>query len=294
MDHIICINQNSFPASNSQIGQELLQDALQGALQLQEGSDRFFFYLDSNGESLYDFNIAENYTYEKFCEDCDDVDMAVFLSEVEDKSPALDSLSDDQLEEMSSYSFYVKDRGVDRFPDVYALAWAVSGYLLSINTDHCWSQLEIHIARVDGSGVYIDEDLKLKNISKYNHGVNHFNQLHEIDIVQLLDPHLVTESLKLWFEKLSAENKTRVVDKLRLAYDKEFQGGEPLFKTLNNCDGLREIRFSAYSGGAIRILFKHIQDSRQILLVGFIKYSNSGGYEQAIVEANNSFSKLIS
>lgn len=293
MDHIICINQNSFPASNSQLGQELLEDALQGALELQEGSDRFFFYLDSNGESLYDFNIAENYTYEQFCEDCD-VDMAVFLSEVEDKSPALDNLSDDQLEEMSSYSFYVKDRGVDRFPDVYALAWAVSGYLLSINTNQCWNPLEIDIARVDSSGGYIDEDLKLKNISTFDHGVNHFNQLHEIDIVQLLDPHFVTESLILWFEKLSAENRSRVVDKLRLACGKEFQGGEPLFKTLNGGDGLREIRFSAYAGGAIRILFKHMHDSKQALLVGFIKYSNSGGYEQAIIEAKDSFSKLIS
>jgi hypothetical protein len=59
-----------------------------------------------------------------------------------------------------------------------------------------------------------------------------------------------------------------------------------LFDNLENADGLREIRISAYPGGAIRILFKALANSRQAILVGFIKKNDNEGYSVNIDKAN--------
>ncbi|BCA99395.1 hypothetical protein ATCC19606_17310 [Acinetobacter baumannii] len=90
------------------------------------------------------------------------------------------------------------------------------------------------------------------------------------DIDELVQPNILSEILKNWYNNdLSRENKHRVLEKLKLACERNFQGGEPLFKSLE--DGFREIRFDAHNGGAIRILFKNIKDNSHALLVGFIK-----------------------
>ncbi|PST93654.1 hypothetical protein C9I86_05740 [Photobacterium sp. NCIMB 13483] len=293
MDHVICINQNSFPAVNSIQGAQLFDDSLQGVLELQDGGqDRFLFYLDTNSGDLSNFEIAPNFTYGQFIEDCPDQDLAVFLSEVEDKCPALDSLSEEQQDEMTAHDFYIPNEPVGNYPDVYSMAWSLSGYLLSINTGGCWTNDQISIARSDGEGRFVDEILNLRNISSQNHGIIHYNALNEIDLESIASPHLISESLLTWFNSQTTENKIRIVDKIRLSCNREFQGSKPLFETLTNGNGLREIRFSAYAGGAIRILFKHFQNHQQALLVGFIKHSDSEGYTAAMRQADDIYNNL--
>lgn len=55
---------------------------------------------------------------------------------------------------------------------------------------------------------------------------------------------------------------------------------------------IREIRFSAYPGGAIRILFKAAGNTQQAILLGFIKKSDAEGYLQNISEAKVILDKL--
>lgn len=285
MDHLICINKNSFPAENILIGTQLFNDALQGVLELQNTHDRFLFFLDVNEGNFFDFKISEDLTCGQFADECDP-DLASFLFEVDDKSPALDNLSDEQIEEMAESNFYVPDEAADQYTDDYALTWAVSGYLLSISTNERWDQKEIIIARADDQGRYVNDNLTLKNISNQNHGLEHYKMLHDIDLEKIISPHIISQSLLSWFAEQTSENKVRIIDKVRLAYDRGFQGGEPLFKTLTNANGIREIRMSAYAGGAIRILFKRLEQHQQILLVGFIKHGNSEGYTEAIKQSN--------
>lgn len=292
MEHIICINQNSFPANNIPDGKKFFEDALQGILQLQNGSDRFLFYLDCNNGGLYDFILSKNYTYEQFIDDCEDNDLALFLSEVEDKSPALDNLTKEQIDEMSAYNFYVPNQGIDNHPDVYALCWAVSGYLLSIQSHERWSESDIIIARADEQGRYIQETLSIKNISTISHGNIHYQAIYDVDLETILSPHTISQTLISWFNIQTPENRLRITDKLKLACSRQFQGSEPLFKSLKNSNGLREIRIPAYSGGAIRILFKNIQHQCQALLVGFIKHSDNEGYDVAMKQANILFDNL--
>ncbi|HAV6239100.1 TPA: hypothetical protein JI313_18865, partial [Acinetobacter baumannii] len=252
MDHTICINSNSFPASCLDQGMILFEDAIQGVLQLYRDKDRFFFFLDSNNGGLFDFKISEDLTYEQFIEKCGDNDLQTFLYEIEDKSPALDYLNEEQLDKIVEYKFFVDNEPYHEQPDVFGLAWVISGILLSINTDKCWSNSEVIIRRLDEqTGVPVEDTLSLKNISTLDHGIEHFNLMNVQDIDELVQPNILSEILKNWYNNdLSRENKHRVLEKLKLACERNFQGGEPLFKSLE--DGFREIRFDAHNGGAIR------------------------------------------
>lgn len=292
MDHVICINTNSLPASDAYIGNELFADAIQGVLALNSGSDNFTFYLDCNSGTLNELEISNGYTYQDFIDAEVDQDIKLFLYEIEDKSPALDSLTEEQIEELTEFSYYIPNQPLDENTDVFGLAWMLSGYLLSINTQDKWNQSTIDICRYDENGQFVNEPLMLRNISSQDHGNTHYQTLNQLDIRGLIGKHKITDKLLAWFDELSKENQLRVADKLTLSCRRNFQGGKPLFETLEDEDGIREIRISAYTGGAIRILFKHLKEEQQAILCGFIKKSNNEGYKAALKIAHDEFSKL--
>ncbi len=66
MEHVICINTNSFPALTAEHGHSLLLDAIYGVLELNVDNDKFVFCLDSNGGTLSDLVISEGYHYSDF------------------------------------------------------------------------------------------------------------------------------------------------------------------------------------------------------------------------------------
>lgn len=291
MDHSICINKNSFTSNDKDLVHTLFDDAIQGILELQSGSDRFLFYLDCNKGTLYDFQLTDNYTFEDFIEETKDVDLVSFLSEVIDKSPALDNFSDEEIEELASYSFYIKDRAIDSYPDVYGLNLLISGYLLSINTEQIWSDPSININKADQKGQEIQESFHIKQISSYDHGVFH-TQSVQLSIEDMITPHKPSSNFIEWFDEQTKENQHRIRDKLRIAKEQEFFGGEPFFKKLDNAKGLWEIRFFAHPGGCIRILYKDFDEAQKIILVGFIKKSSKEGYDTNIDRANDLYDKL--
>ena len=293
MDLPICINSNSFPASSHQQGDELMLAALQGVLQLVEGNERVLFYYDSNEQPLLDLQLAQNYTYEDFRESCNDVDLQAFLYEVEDKSPALDALTDAQFEEIAEYDLYIPDQPLDSHRDVYALAWILNGYLLSLATDERWSKPEVQATQQGEQGQYKDEFVTLKNISCINHGQYFFAANAKIDFAEVISPHSMSNELQEWISQQSKENQQIILNKLKLAVARSFQGGGPLFKSLITSGSLREIRFSAFSGGAIRILFSHYYDTNYLLLNGFIKHDDNEGYKQNIALAEEILTNFI-
>src|SRR5690554_2999211 len=278
MDLIFCINTNSFPAESQQSGQVLFDDAIQGVLALTgDGQARCQFYYDSNAEPLSALELSKGFTYEDFL-GASEPDLQLFLLEVEDKSPALDALTEDQIDEMAAYSFYQPGQAMDPLPDVYALAWVTSGYLLSLATEPKWCKESIKVCKADERGRFVDDFLLLKNIAQKEHGKHHADQLHAIDLGVILSGHLVSDEFVEWFAQLEAANQKIVAEKLKLAVEKRFQGGKPLFDSLHNSDALREIRCSAFSGGAIRMLFKHHENANYVVLLGFIKHSDNEGY----------------
>lgn len=291
MDHTICINKNSFTLNDKDLVHNLFDDAIQGVLELQSGSDRFLFYLDCDKGTLYDFQLTDNYTFEDFISETNDVDLASFLSEVIDKSPALDNFSDEEIEELASYSFYIKDRAIDPYPDVYGLNLLISGYLLSINTEKIWSAPSITISKSDQKGQEIRESFQIKQISSYDHGAFHTQNV-QLSIKDIISPHEISANFTEWFNEQTKENQHRIKDKLRIAKEQEFFGTEPLFKKLDDAKDLWEIRFFAHAGGCIRILYKDFDEPKKMILVGFIKKSNREGYDTNITRANNLYDTL--
>lgn len=287
MEHLVCLNTNSFPARSSEDGCKLFEDTLQGLLRLNTGGDRFTLFIDSVYPSLLDFPISENFTYSDFLTKLSndhEHDLLFFLTELEDKSPALDYVDDDIFEQMAEYNFYIPDCAVLKYPDILSLSFFLDAVLLSIDTGSPWDASKISIARtVDGE--YINEILSINHISRAGHGEEIFDSYTKIDIRAICEPHHITPDFSAWFDQLGDENRQRVAEKLRLACERGFSGGKPLFDTLVDADGIREVRLSAYPGGAVRILFKAIQNARQAILLGFIKKSDNEGYKNNIEKA---------
>jgi phage-related protein len=296
MDHIVCLNSNSFPAANSTVAYELFNDSLQGLLALNTGADRYILYHDSaNSQQLDKFELAQELTYSDFKDKLisqGEQDLFLFLSEIEDKSPAIDYLSEDVLGDLATYSFYMPKYAVVNNPDVFGISWFLHAVLLSIPTDEQWNNHKIAIARID-DGQYIDEKLTIKNIAKCVHGQLLYEEINQVNIREVCDECFLTEDFVSWYEEQTDDNRIRVRDKLKLSCERGFNGGEPLFKNLHNGDGLREIRFSAYPGGAIRVLFKALGDSTYAILVGFVKKTNNEGYASNITRAIELFNARV-
>ena len=294
MDHAVCINQKSFPGADRDQANELFHDSIQGLLNLNGGNDRYILYLDSNQRALDDFELAVDFSYSNFKDglrNSGEIDLFSFLSEIEDKSPALDHVSEEILNEMADYIFFMPGCGAEQEDDVFGLAWYLSAILLSIRTHERWNSIRLSISRTE-NGQYIDEELWLDNISCARHGLELKAERNSLDFTQLCVEHELTENFEKWVSELSVENKQRVYAKLKLSCERNFQGGKPLFDTLENANGLREIRLSAYPGGAIRILFKSLGGVRQAILVGFIKKDDNECYVENIAKANELYNLI--
>ncbi len=292
----MCLNPNSFPAASAEQAYQLFEDSWQGVLALYQSGDRYLLYLDTlSNDNLYDFCLAESFTYDDFLNRLmmrGERDLYSFLTQLEDKSPALDHLDAETLDDIASYSFYMPDHPVPKHADTFSLAYFLDAILLSINTTPQWANHQVTIARVADDGRYIDEKLALHHIATRTHGQQLFQQFSQDDIKAVCAHAVMTAEFVTWYQALIAENKRRVLDKCKLACERHFQGAKPLFDSLTNSDGIREIRFSAYSGGAIRILFKAMSDTKHAILLGFIKKSNSEGYDENIPKAEKLFREL--
>ncbi|MCP4138505.1 MAG: hypothetical protein GY754_46535 [bacterium] len=301
MDHNIFLNQHSMPADNKAEAYSMLQEACLGILELRTGDeDRFFLYYDDiQNNSLKDCVLAQGYTYNDFLSELEqnEQDLALSLMEMDDKSPALNFLETEQKEIFDKfflYEYYLPNTAYNENMYILGIAWLLQASLLSLPTATIWDASRVIIACSQDESLH--EQYSLHNIARYEHGVEwrkEWEQLSEKTLEELLQNCRITERFTTWYNELSSENSYRVRSKLQLANEKNFQGGEPLFKNLKDTDGMREIRFSAYPGGAIRVLIGGLPDQQQAILVGFIKKSDDEGYTENIKRAAEEWKTLL-
>lgn len=288
MDHNFVLNTLSLPATSAQIAFDLLLDSMKGLIAVGTPDDRRALYTDQQPD-IGSCVIAPDTTWRDFLAQLDQIDeqdLQLALYEIEDKTPMLDFVSDEQFNKIASSAYYFPDEAYTGSIDILALAWELDATLLSIATAEKWHASEIAFAEFS-----IDKHSTapswLRNLSCREHGFALNKRLFALLNQSLKDTFASCEfsaDFLEWVNGLAADLQTRIRIKLALAESKQFQGGKPLFDTLtgNDAAGLREIRFSAVQGGAVRILFDFLPVGKPAILVGWIKKSNSDGYPSAI------------
>lgn len=291
------------PANSKEEAYQMLVGAFQGMLATSPNdNDRFTLYYDDKDSNPIDnCELANNYYYRNFLTELQqhgEQDLLLFLHEIEDKSPAIDYLYNENEElfnELSTCSFYLPSRGLDGGMDSLGITWLLNASLLSLPTDPIWRNNEVLIEKLDRN--FTKEALSIPNVSKKYHGL----ELRSALLKSIEEPLNVlcpscnfSDQFVEWIDSLDNTNRIKVREKLRYAEHRNFSGGLPLFKTLKEADGIRELRMPAFPGGSIRILFGALENHRQALLVGFIKKSDTEGYDKCIPIAKNLWNSLKS
>jgi hypothetical protein len=286
MDHTFVFNTSSLPANNPNQAFDLLRSSMKGMLAVGQEGDRYAIYCDGV-PNLGALSIAESYTYNDFLHGLvkgGENDLAVALFEIVDKSPMIENITNEVLEQAASSSFYFDDEPYSGSIDFLAVAWELDAVLLSLATSEKWESEQIRFAQYT-EGLPSDGPSYIQNISSEQHGINIRGQYERIQaaaVGELYHNCVFSADFNRWNDELPEDLKARVGSKLALASGRNFQGGKPLFDTLDNADGMREMRFSAVQGGAVRILFGSLSSGKQAVLVGFIKKSDTEGYAEAI------------
>lgn len=288
MHNNFVLNHLSLPAADKDLAHTMLLNTMRGMLAYGEYGDSFSIYSDGKNK-IFDFEISPGYKYEDFVfslEDIGEEDLQLALLEISDKTPMLDFLNAEQFDAISESAFYFPDEAYSTTIDILGVAWELDAVLLSLNTSAKWSESEVRFAKYSTEPMlgfsYID------NISKKEHGIS-FNEerksLTEKTFAESFPICKFSDAFLDWHSGLAELLKIRVKEKISLAVGKNFSGGKPLFDSLSDADGMREIRFSNIEGGAVRIIFKDTSDKKHAILCGFIKKSNAEGYDQAIIDA---------
>lgn len=295
MDHIFVLNTLSFPATDAANATDLFIDAARGMLHVGANDDRYALYADVT-PSLSGFILAPDFSYNDFLDELGrqgEQDLLVALLEISDKSPALDFLTDNEIDELARDCYYFPGDPYNGSIDMIALAWQLDAILLSIATADRWRNNQVEFAKyVEGSPA--TDTSFLNNVSCLAHGkkLGEVFSGKERSLIEQFPACRFSEPFLQWERELPADLRRRVSAKFALANARQFQGGEPLFKTLNDADGIREMRFSAVQGGAVRILLSRLPNDRQAILVGFVKKSNSEGYSEAIPTARDLLNEM--
>lgn len=294
MEHNFVFNTLSFPATSKEDAYRLLVDSAKGMLAIRSDKDRIAMYSDDHNNCP----VGPDYYYRDFIlqlGEHHEVDLQLSLMEIDDKTPMLDFLPEELFNEIASSTFYFPNEAYDGSVDVLAMAWHLDATLLSIATADKWRENEVEFAKFI-EGQPSTGSSYLRNISCEEHG-NTIRQQYldaaETPIEELFPRCLFSQDFLAWVRQLSKDVLNRVLNKITLADAKQFQGGEPLFNTLHNADGIREIRFSAVQGGAVRILFRVLSGNRSAILFGFIKKSDNEGYDEAIESAKTNLNRML-
>jgi len=277
MDFSLFFNHLSLPSQTEDEAYALLFDAFQGILHLNQGDDRFFLYFDGN--SFDSCELAENFTYRDFktrLEHEQEIDLLYFIQEIEDKSPFIEHISDERLDELTELTPYFKNRPYDNM-DIFGIALLESGIMLSLATENFWQDYTLSFFN-SRAGEHEHARCKIYNISKKSHA-NFILEAMEESIYDLCPNTIFYDDFIEWYDKrCKKEEKNKIKNILTHCCDNDFQLGRPIIDTLNDSEfsKMKEIRVgNAHAqSGKIRIFFAMDSDRKANVLIGFIKHSN--------------------
>lgn len=297
MKHNFVWNSSSFEQSTDDGIFEQLKNALKGLACVPRNGDTAALYFDGP-DALLCRKISDGCTVADFVDHLqltDHHDVVSLLLELEDKANAIEMLPEEVVFEIANSAYYFVDRGYKGSVDFLGIAAEIDGILFGVNTENFWSGHALKFA------VYRDcEEVKpyeIYSVCDVASGQSVSDLIYfeepEQELVEMLPNCVLSMEFIEWFGALVNGNTRIVRKKLKLAHSRGFDGGEPLFKTLKDAGGMRELRMNAYPGGAIRILFGALKNDQIALLAGFIKKSSNDGYMENIQLATPIWNNLM-
>jgi hypothetical protein len=297
VDHRFVWNSASFSSATDANAIPLLRDALAGLIEIPGEGETASLYF-SEADILLNRRISPGKSVQDFLDHLsanNDVDLYSAFMEIQDKADAIAELDDVAFLALAENAFYFTDLGYSGSEDFLTLAVHLDAVLFGVQSSEFWQDRELKYS-IYPAPENNAQPLIIFSVASLLHGQalkkEHLESLETIGLSSLLPNCWISDYLIKWFEGISEENKAIVRRKLSLAHGRGFQGGKPLFETLNDADGMREVRFNAISGGAIRILFGSIPDGKQALFVGWIKKSKGDGYVENIQIASELWASL--
>ncbi|MBV6342153.1 type II toxin-antitoxin system RelE/ParE family toxin [Candidatus Magnetobacterium casense] len=293
MDYSLMFNNLSIPASDQSAAYELLIEAFQGVLHLNQNEDRFELYFDTDNPA--GIKLAESFTYEDFKEIVSNKerDLYLFITQIEDKAPFYDSISDDDFNELTTLSPYFKDHPYNENLDIFSLALYKNGVMLSLATDELWQCYNIDMYYNNEKG-YKPTKVHIFNISGVEHAKHILIALEE-SINDCAPDAYFTKNFLSWFEVCGKENQHKIKKRLKDCHNNGFNFVRPIIDTLNGSQiqNMKEIRFGNAQGqhGKIRILFAKDKIGTPVILEGFIKHGND--YTKHIRIADSRFDEYL-
>lgn len=289
--HNLCFNHFSIDEYASPMqAYQLLFDSFQGALALNTGDDSFVLHFD--GDDFSGHKLGENYTFDDFKNELrsnGEIDFLRLIMRLEDHSPFLNFILDDDIAELSKWTAFFPNLGYEGATDILTLAWYLQGFLLSLNTDPYWESHTIQIAFSQDHSTPDTFD-QLRNISLQEHGRRH--RLPDLQEWSVLCPTVqFSDTFIDWELGRTHQERALIRNKVFLAYSSDFDFHRPLIDGLHNSrhQNLRELRI----GGQIRILFARLPNRRAAVLVGLFKHGKDKEYNEAIKKADSLLDELL-
>lgn len=111
--HNLCFNHFSLnPDLAPQVAYSLLFDAFQGAMALNQDQDLYVLHCDR--DELSECVVGANYTFNDFTSELlqkGERDFFLFVSRIEDRSPFIEYLDEEDIDELAKWTVYFPERG---------------------------------------------------------------------------------------------------------------------------------------------------------------------------------------
>ncbi len=288
----LCFNHYSLNTDiTPQHAYALLYDSFQGALYLNKnGDDTYVLYYEQ--ASLGDCLVGKDYTFYDFKTDLlenHERDFYLFLSQIEDRSPYIDFISNEHIDELDKWTVYFPTRPYEGDYMIICLAWSLQGFVISLNTDPFWNHGHLKFAFTEDHCTPVEFD-SVKNIASVRHGV-----LHRAPVLEtweaICPDAILCDSFLQWEESRIEQHRVVIREKIQMACTRNFDLKRPLVDTLTNSkfSNLKELRV----GGQLRIFFARLPDRRTAILGGLFKQGKERDYLEPVRKAEIEYEKLL-
>lgn len=293
MDYQFCLNTFCLPANNSQDAYSLFILSLYGVLELgTPGKDCFLLFFD--GDDIDICSLAPGFSYLDFkCElnKNREIDLLQLLIEMQDKTPAFDTVSEEVLDEISKVTSFLPHKALDGNFDLLFLAFIQNWILLSLPTDHTWEHSAVSFQYYIDNGHY--ETADIENVASVIHG-KEIRKRREFKIIDIIPNATISNDFMSWFESLRDEDRGKIANIFRYCNSIGFESRRPIIGKIDGSKitNLKEICVGNPHGqkGKIRVLFTRDSERKVVILSGFIKHSDD--YTEPIRRAENVFYAL--